>query len=84
MQWDPAEYLQFGDERARPFADLMARVPAEAPSLVVDLGCGPGNLTRQLARRWPDAVVEGVDSSEQMIVSARAEGTSERLALHPR
>ncbi|HEX7187435.1 MAG TPA: trans-aconitate 2-methyltransferase [Actinomycetes bacterium] len=79
MQWDPAEYLQFGDERARPFADLMARVPEESPSLVVDLGCGPGNLTRRLARRWPGAMVEGVDSSEHMIASAKAEGTSGRL-----
>ena len=27
--WDPATYLRFGDERSRPFADLLARVGAE-------------------------------------------------------
>ena len=74
MRWDPGQYLQFGDARARPFADLMSRVPAEKPDLVVDLGCGPGNLTRVLAQRWPAADVVGVDSSAEMIDRAVAEG----------
>ena len=30
-RWDPAVYLRFAGERARPFADLMARVDAERP-----------------------------------------------------
>jgi len=79
MQWDPGEYLQFGDERGRAFVDLVARVPAEAPRRVVDLGCGPGNLTRLLSRRWPDAVVEGVDSSPEMVERATSDGETDRL-----
>ncbi|HSF26395.1 MAG TPA: trans-aconitate 2-methyltransferase [Actinomycetes bacterium] len=71
MQWDPEQYLRFGDHRARPFHDLLARVEADDPSYVVDLGCGPGPLTELLARRWPHATVVGVDSSPEMI--ARAE-----------
>jgi trans-aconitate 2-methyltransferase len=31
MRWDPQEYLRFSDERGRPFADLLARVPETAP-----------------------------------------------------
>ncbi len=81
MQWDPGEYLQFGDERGRAFVDLVARVAAEDPGRVVDLGCGPGNLTRLLARRWPDAWVEGVDSSPEMVERARAEGETDRLSF---
>lgn len=68
--WAPASYLEFADERARPFLDLMARVRAPSPDRVVDLGCGPGNLTALLAKRWPDAAVTGVDSSESMISAA--------------
>jgi len=79
MRWDPGQYLRFGDVRARPFADLMARVPAEAPGLVVDLGCGPGNLTRTLGDRWPDADVVGVDSSAEMVERAKADGEGPRL-----
>ncbi|MGD0245831.1 MAG: trans-aconitate 2-methyltransferase [Streptosporangiaceae bacterium] len=70
--WDAAQYLRFGGERARPFFDLLARVGAELPRYVVDMGCGPGNLTAMLAERWPEAVVCGVDSSPQMIEAARA------------
>ncbi|GAB3997676.1 trans-aconitate 2-methyltransferase [Nocardioides marmoraquaticus] len=78
VTWDPDRYLQFGDHRSRPFLDLLARVGAVEPATVVDLGCGPGTLTRLLAERWPAAQVLGVDSSPEMV--ARAEPTS-RLAF---
>jgi trans-aconitate 2-methyltransferase len=70
--WDAGQYLRYGDERARPFIDLIARIGAAAPSSVVDLGCGPGNLTALLAQRWPGADVSGVDNSPEMIEAARA------------
>jgi trans-aconitate 2-methyltransferase len=70
--WDPGQYQRYGDERARPFVDLVARVAATDPKLVLDLGCGPGDLTATLAERWPDAGVTGVDSSAAMIESARS------------
>jgi trans-aconitate 2-methyltransferase len=76
--WDPAAYLAFADHRARPFHDLLARVTAAAPRRVVDLGCGPGNLTALLAARWPAAAVEGVDSSAEMVAAARANGVDAR------
>lgn len=69
--WDPDRYLTYADERGRPFVDLVSRIGAEAPARVVDLGCGPGNLTRLLADRWPGATVTGLDSSPQMIEAAR-------------
>ncbi|MGY1812975.1 trans-aconitate 2-methyltransferase [Blastococcus sp. SYSU D00820] len=79
--WDPAGYLRFGDERARPFADLLARVGASAPRLVVDLGCGEGGLTASLARRWPGARVTGVDSSPEMLAAAAAHAVPGRVAF---
>jgi trans-aconitate 2-methyltransferase len=74
--WDAALYLRFGGERARPFFDLLARVGAELPGYVVDMGCGPGNLTALLAERWPSAVVCGVDSSPEMIEAARTHAST--------
>ncbi|WP_411376312.1 trans-aconitate 2-methyltransferase [Arthrobacter sp. MPF02] len=70
MQWDPAKYVQFGDHRHRPFFDLTGRILARQPALVVDLGCGPGNLTATLAERWPGAEVVGIDSSPDMLAKA--------------
>jgi trans-aconitate 2-methyltransferase len=71
--WDPDRYLRFADERGRPFLDLVSRIAAVEPLRVVDLGCGPGNLTRLLAERWPGADVLGLDSSASMIEKANAE-----------
>lgn len=69
--WDPTQYLRFGSERGRPFVDLLARVDVD-PRHVVDLGCGPGQLTAVLLARWPTAEIVGIDASEQMIDRARA------------
>jgi trans-aconitate 2-methyltransferase len=69
--WSPDQYLRYADERGRPFLELLSRVDADAPSYVVDLGCGPGTLTRMLLDRWPGATIEGVDSSAEMIRRAQ-------------
>lgn len=68
--WDPARYLRFAGERARPFIDLLARVDVRAPGTVVDLGCGDGSTTALLADRWPAARVTGIDSSPEMLAAA--------------
>lgn len=77
--WDPRQYAVFSGHRGRPFADLLARVDATEPALVVDLGCGPGELTLGLAQRWPGARVVGVDSSPEMLARARELDTDGRV-----
>jgi trans-aconitate 2-methyltransferase len=79
--WDPAQYRRFGDERARPFFELVGRVDAQRPWFVADLGCGPGELTATLADRWPQARVIGVDSSAAMIEAAKEGRTPGRLSF---
>jgi trans-aconitate 2-methyltransferase len=72
MAWDPKTYLKFGAERTRPAAELLARVAADAPARVADLGCGPGNSTSLLAARWPGAAIVAIDNSPEMLAEARA------------
>jgi trans-aconitate 2-methyltransferase len=69
--WNPTLYTRFEDERTRPAAELLARVPLNAPRSVVDLGCGPGNSTELLIKRFPSACIVGTDSSPAMLTSAR-------------
>ncbi|RZL62799.1 MAG: trans-aconitate 2-methyltransferase [Variovorax sp.] len=81
LDWNPALYRRYEDERTRPAQELLARVPLTAATRVVDLGCGPGNSTELLVQRFPGADVLGIDNSEAMLVSARERLPSTRFAL---
>lgn len=69
--WNSTQYLKFEKERNQPCVDLVQRISVAAPASIVDLGCGPGNSTQILRARWPAAQVTGVDSSEEMLATAR-------------
>ena len=40
--------------------------------LIVDLGCGPGNISEKLSIKWPNAMVVGIDGSKEMIRMAES------------
>lgn len=69
-EWNPQQYLKFGDERTQPSIDLARRIRVDHPQSIIDLGCGPGNSTAVLHERWPDAEIIGLDSSKEMIEQA--------------
>ncbi|MCI4372024.1 MAG: methyltransferase domain-containing protein [Thermoplasmata archaeon] len=73
-KWDPAQYLRFERERGLPCRDLISRIGGIAPQRIIDLGCGAGTSTAMLRERWPTAELSGLDSSPEMIDSARSKG----------
>jgi trans-aconitate 2-methyltransferase len=75
MPWDPNQYHKFQSERAAPFYDLLALVDVRPNLKVVDLGCGSGELTRQLSDKLPNSHVTGLDSSPQMLDKAASHAT---------
>ncbi len=71
QDWDPDLYRQFEAERTRPATDLLAHITITSPQFISDLGCGPGNSTELLHRRFPDAQLVGIDHSQAMLASAQ-------------
>jgi trans-aconitate 2-methyltransferase len=70
--WSPDQYLLFADARNRPIHDLITFLgPEYSPGSIVDIGCGPGNSTEILAKRFPNAKISGIDSSPAMLAKAR-------------
>src|SRR5262249_51453707 len=48
---------------------------------IIDLGCGPGNSTKVLAGRWPDAEITGLDNATSMIDVAKKEQPRRRWVV---
>jgi trans-aconitate 2-methyltransferase len=72
MTWSPQQYLKFEAERNRPILDLLNALPPATVRQAVDIGCGPGNSAELLAARFPEATVQGFDSSPEMVAQAKA------------
>lgn len=71
MSWNSEQYLKFKAERTQPAIDLANRITVRAPTDIIDIGCGPGNSTEILKKRYPNAAVVGADNSENMLEAAR-------------
>ncbi len=49
---------------------LRKNISLNEKDLIVDLGCGPGNISEKLAIKWPNSEVVGIDGSKEMILRA--------------
>ena len=49
---------------------LRNNISLSKKDLIVDLGCGPGNISEKLATKWPNTEVVGIDGSKEMILRA--------------
>ena len=76
MVWNPGLYLKFHSARLRPAIDLLQKsMEMIGPNFgsvkqILDLGCGPGNVTPYICEMFPNSNVHGVDSSKEMIEKA--------------
>jgi trans-aconitate methyltransferase len=60
---------------------LIAELKLRGDETILDIGCGEGTLTRELADRVPNGRVVGIDASEDMIYAARR-WESSNLVFH--
>ena len=71
FNWNSDQYLKFKDQRTQPAIDLAKRVSGNNPQTILDIGCGPGNSTAVLKSIFPNALIKGIDTSQDMIDKAR-------------
>jgi trans-aconitate 2-methyltransferase len=68
--WNPELYNRFRRYREEPFLAILERLKVRGDESIVDLGCGSGENTVELARRVPRGRAVGIDSSAAMIEAA--------------
>lgn len=70
--WNPEQYEKFKAQRAKPFYDLMGLIERKPMNFAIDLGCGTGELTRNLFDELKPKHMLGVDSSPEMLTKSNA------------
>jgi trans-aconitate 2-methyltransferase len=68
--WNPELYNRFRRYREEPFLAILERLKLRGDESIIDLGCGSGENTVELARRAPRGKAIGLDSSAAMIEAA--------------
>lgn len=68
--WSPEQYARFNAERKQPFTDLLSLIERRPNLRVADLGCGTGELTRELHETLGAAETIGIDNSETMLLKS--------------
>ncbi len=51
------------------------------PSRILEVGCGMGNISNKMHKRWPDAQITGIDISTQSIQIAKKLFENEKLTF---
>ncbi len=69
--WDGRDYERHSSHQRAWGSDLIAELSLRGDERVLDLGCGDGSLTRQLAERVPRGSVLGIDAAAEMLEAAR-------------
>ena len=78
FSWDAEDYRQSSSQQKKWGRELLLKLHLAGDERVLDIGCGDGKLTAELAGRLPRGFVLGIDSSEEMIGFAREAFPPER------
>jgi len=69
--WDGRDYERHSPHQQEWGSGLVAELPLRGDERILDLGCGDGSITRQLAEQVPHGSVLGVDAAPEMLEAAR-------------
>jgi len=77
--WRPVGYFIASKHSFPKDVDRIASLIRRRHGIILDLACGPGNITRRIARLAPESIVVGFDLSPQMLERAVRLTAAERL-----
>src|SRR5262249_54133140 len=69
-EWNASEYAQRSGLQKAMAAEVLVLLELEGAERVLDIGCGDGKITAEIAARVPQGEVVGVDASRDMIAFA--------------
>jgi trans-aconitate methyltransferase len=69
--WNPADYAANSVVQQTWARELIAKLNLRGDEHILDLGCGDGKITAELARAVPHGFVTGTDASAEMIAFAQ-------------
>lgn len=72
VRWNASDYHQHASAQTGWGRDVHERLGLRGDERLVDLGCGDGRLTAELAARVPRGRILGIDADPEMIAFARA------------
>ena len=79
-EWNPSEYARISALQAAMAEEVLSLLDLKGAERVLDIGCGNGKTTAEIAARVPQGAVVGVDASAGMVAFAAAQSDP---ALHP-
>src|SRR4030095_10264523 len=75
FKWDAVDYAKSSAVQQRWARELIAKLELQKHEYVLDLGCGDGKVTAEIAALLPNGFVLGVDKSAEMIELAKSRFT---------
>ena len=69
--WDPAAYAAHSSAQQSWARELLAKLALRGREQLLDVGCGDGKVTAEIAQAVPGGSVTGIDASKEMIRFAR-------------
>jgi trans-aconitate methyltransferase len=70
-EWDAAEYARISSLQAAMAQEVLALLDLKGSERILDVGCGEGKITAEIAARVPKGSVIGIDPSHDMITFAQ-------------
>lgn len=78
-KWDAEDYHRSSAEQKKWASDLILKLAFKGNERILDVGCGDGKATAEVARLLPNGSVLGIDNSEEMIHFAKKKFPQKRF-----